>query len=175
MQELLAPSEVIFYDSAWASLGARTSLQRDISETTGIPGDILTGTQPLESASVARRMSWAANRNTTRDEDIAYCLMGIFSVYMPMLYGEGSNAFIRLQEESMEASDDHTIFAWRADIDSPHGLLADSPSAFADSGYIQPFRAPRNHLPYTKTNRGLGITLRLNSHPAVSTSECLAA
>jgi len=157
LQELLAPSEVIFYDSVWASLGARTSLQRDISETTGIPGDILTGTQPLESASVARRMPWAANRNTTRDEDIAYRLMGIFSVYMPMLYGEGSDAFIRLQEEIMKASDHHTIFVWRSDIDSPHDLLADSPSAFADSGYIQPFRAPGKHLPYKKTNHGLGI------------------
>lgn len=55
-------------------------------------------------------MSWASKRQTTRVEDIAYSVMGLFGVNLPMLYGEGERAFIRLQEEIMRASDDHTIF-----------------------------------------------------------------
>lgn len=65
--------------------------------------------------SVARRMSWASERRTTRSEDMAYCLMGLFSVNMPLLYGEGEKAFIRLQEEIMKDSDDHSLFAWVPD------------------------------------------------------------
>jgi hypothetical protein len=63
----------------------------------------------LLSASVARRMSWAAKRQTTRTEDVAYCLMGIFDVNMPLLYGEGEKAFIRLQEEIIKENDDHSL------------------------------------------------------------------
>jgi hypothetical protein len=69
----------------------------------------------LERCNVAQRMSWASKREATRVEDIAYCLMGIFEVNIPMLYGEGSKAFFRLQEEIMKVSDDHTIFAWETD------------------------------------------------------------
>ena len=57
-------------------------------------------------------MSWAANRMTTREEDRAYCLMGIFGVKLPTLYGEGMMAFQRLQEEIMRLHDDSTLFAW---------------------------------------------------------------
>lgn len=60
-------------------------------------------------------MSWARNRQTTRTEDIAYCLLGIFDVHMPLLYGEGEKAFVRLQEEIMKHSDDQTLFAWVPD------------------------------------------------------------
>jgi hypothetical protein len=63
----------------------------------------------LCSASVARRMSWAARRRTTRIEGVAYCLMGIFDVNMPLLYGEGEKAFIRLQEEIIKENDDHSL------------------------------------------------------------------
>jgi hypothetical protein len=66
----------------------------------------------LELVSVARRMSWAAKRTTTRDEDIAYSLLGIFDVNMPLLYGEGKKAFARLEEEILKVSDDQSLFAW---------------------------------------------------------------
>jgi hypothetical protein len=80
-------------------------------------------------------MSWAACRQTTRIEDIAYSLMGIFNVFMPMLYGEGRRAFIRLQEEIIKQTEDSTIFAWEAnDTGDPHinrrGIFAHSPSEF---------------------------------------------
>jgi hypothetical protein len=61
-------------------------------------------------------MSWASKRVTTRPEDVAYCLLGIFGINMPLLYGEGDKAFLRLQEEIIKTSDDHSIFAWEADL-----------------------------------------------------------
>ncbi|KAH9846720.1 hypothetical protein C2E23DRAFT_743388, partial [Lenzites betulinus] len=66
----------------------------------------------VESASVAKRMSWAAERKTTRVEDRAYSLLGIFGVHMSPIYGEGTNAFLRLQEEIIKHIPDQSIFAW---------------------------------------------------------------
>jgi hypothetical protein len=56
-------------------------------------------------------MSWASKRETTRVEDTAYCLMGLFGVNMLPLYGEGRKAFMRLQLEILRMSDDESIFA----------------------------------------------------------------
>src|SRR5436190_12974156 len=93
-------------------------------------------------------MSWAANRVTTRKEDVAYCLLGLFGVTMPMIYGEKDQAFARLQLEIMKNSGDHSILAWgfasdhgTADGDplAVHGgVLATSPADFANSGGITP-------------------------------------
>ena len=81
------------------------------------------------------RKCWAAKRETTRIEDQAYCLMGLFDVNMPPLYGEGRNAFIRLQLEILNQTDDETIFAWEPPINPlGGGLLAYSPSYFTDCG-----------------------------------------
>ncbi|KAE9964419.1 hypothetical protein BLS_004887 [Venturia inaequalis] len=87
-------------------------------------------------------MSWAASRATTRLEDVAYCLMGLFDVNMPMLYGEGTHAFIRLQEEIIRRTEDYTIFAWTADPlnNIPRGLFASFPADFKLSG--RSFAAP---------------------------------
>ena len=111
LQELIAPRSLTFYSSDWHELGTKATLHDSLSKRTGIDVEILRGKKRLESTSVARRMSWACNRQTTRTEDEAYCLMGLFDVNMPMLYGEGSNAFLRLQEEIMKHSDDESIFA----------------------------------------------------------------
>ena len=70
-----------------------------VEEVTGIPKAVLTGARTLDSCSVAQRMSWAAERKTTKLEDQAYSLLGLFDINMPALYGEGKNAFLRLQEE----------------------------------------------------------------------------
>ena len=136
LQELIAPSVVIFLDETWEEIGTKFSLRKKISDITRIPEDILQGGD-LQTASIAQRMSWASNRETKRIEDIAYCLMGIFGVNMPMLYGEGGRAFIRLQEEIMKISHDHSLFAWRSREDS-NNLLATSPAAFGNSGNILP-------------------------------------
>lgn len=111
LQELIATSNVSFYTETWCSVGTRETLHGIVAKATGIEADYLNHTLPLSSASVAKRMSWAAKRQTTRPEDIAYCLMGIFSVNMPMLYGEGAKAYQRLQEEISKISDDESIFA----------------------------------------------------------------
>jgi len=136
LQELTAPSKVVFLNDRWEVLGTKASLHQEISDCTRIPVDILLGGDP-EGASVAQRMSWAATRQTTRLEDRAYSLMGLFGVNMPLLYGEGEKAFVRLQEEILKISDDHSIFAWRSH-DNRGGILATSPDAFIRSGNIIP-------------------------------------
>lgn len=167
LQELIAPSDIIFLSQDWHEIGTKRSLVKTLFRITHIDEGILMNDEKvsLESVSIARRMSWAAHRRTTRPEDIAYCLMGIFSVNMPMLYGEGSTkAFLRLQEEIMKHSDDQSIFAWVNNDASPtslHGLMATSPANFAGCSDIIPYQdwAPRE--PYSMTNRGLRIALPL--------------
>ncbi|KAF2828523.1 HET-domain-containing protein, partial [Ophiobolus disseminans] len=121
LQELLAPREIKFYDRDWKFLGGRWERDgsgRDqmfptlISNITNIDPHIINVAGKQNRRSVAERMSWAAGRVTTRREDMAYCLLGLFDVNMPLLYGEGDKAFARLQAAIMEATDDHTLFAW---------------------------------------------------------------
>ncbi|KAI0658003.1 HET-domain-containing protein [Cubamyces menziesii] len=112
LQELIAPATVLFVSKEWRLLGTKASLADLVEEITGIGKDVLTHRTSLESVSVARRMSWAAKRQTTREEDKAYSLLGIFGVNMPTIYGEGRNAFIRLQEEILKQVPDQSIFAW---------------------------------------------------------------
>jgi hypothetical protein len=96
---------------------------------TGIDEEILTGRLNMSSASVRTRMTWAAGRRTTRTEDIAYCLLGIFDVNMPLIYGEGYKAFQRLQQEiATKFSGDMTLFAWSPGAPLP--LRNDRPPDF---------------------------------------------
>lgn len=111
LQELLAPQEVVFYSQEWVELGRRTELAELLSDITGIETRFLLG-DDLSVASAAKKMSWAAHRSTSRTEDVAYCLMGLFDVNMPLLYGEGKKAFVRLQEEIARVTGDHSVFAW---------------------------------------------------------------
>ncbi|KUJ07659.1 uncharacterized protein LY89DRAFT_712082 [Mollisia scopiformis] len=102
LQELLAPAEVIFLSSDWVEIGTKSSLCAAVSRITRI------GTKALEEClwneySVAQKLSWASGRRTTRVEDKAYSLMGLFDVNMPLLYGEGQKAFFRLQQEDLKA------------------------------------------------------------------------
>jgi len=113
----------------------------------------------FKDANVAQRMSWASERKTTRVEDEAYCLMGIFGVHMPLIYGEGENAFIRLQLEIMKNSDDDSLFAWEDLNAETCGLLAPSPASFKNSADV--IRVHSDSLrrpPYAMTNKGLQIT-----------------
>ncbi len=112
LQELIAPRTVIFLSQEWMTLGAKADHAGLLNQCTGIPESILTLSRRPAHFSIAQRMSWAARRTTTRLEDEAYCLMGIFDVNMPTLYGEGRRAFRRLQEEIMRRSVDPSLFAW---------------------------------------------------------------
>ncbi|TBU44651.1 hypothetical protein BD309DRAFT_778214 [Dichomitus squalens] len=112
LQELLAPSVVLFLSNSWDVIGSKHTLASIVSEVTRIDRAVLTFERPLDKVSVARRMSWAAARKTTREEDRAYSLMGIFGVNITVSYGEGRYSFIRLQEEILKHIPDQTIFAW---------------------------------------------------------------
>lgn len=112
LQELIAPQAMEFLDAHWSCIGSKKSLSRLISEITRIDQEVLADGSLIGSIPVARRMSWAAKRQTTREEDMAYCLLGIFDVNMTMLYGEGAKAFIRLQMEIIKDINDLSIFAF---------------------------------------------------------------
>ncbi|CAD6447668.1 dff46e1a-ddca-4790-928d-23b648db52e4 [Sclerotinia trifoliorum] len=107
-------------------------------------------------------MFWLSQRSTTRVEDMAYCMLGIFDINMPLLYGEGAKAFVRLQEEIIKVSADHTIFCWSwTDTVPPawNSLISPSPDTFKHSKYFRPEGAREGVSPYTMTNLGLSIRL----------------
>ena len=112
LQELVAPRTVLFLSSSWECVGSKADLAEELERITSIPSGILRLELRPTDMSIAQRMSWAARRQTTRTEDEAYCLLGIFDITMPTLYGEGRKAFRRLQEEIMKVSPDTTLFAW---------------------------------------------------------------
>jgi hypothetical protein len=168
LQELIAPPTVQFYSAGWSKIGLKTeeSLSALISEITGIDLQTLKGGNVL-SVSIARRMHWASKRETTRVEDRAYSLLGLFDVNMPMIYGEGMKAFRRLQEEILKSTDDQSIFAWHSQEYSEGtavDVFASSPSDFVGSGAIarDPFHRVRGK-PTTITNQGVIIELPIMS------------
>lgn len=198
-QELLAPAAMLFYDSAWTELADRNDLCDVLVRLTGIPKWILWSSEErlrrreesisskLSRISIAQKMSWAAHRTTTRSEDIAYCLLGIFDINMPLLYGEGgAKAFKRLQEEIIKKSTDQSIFAWCLEgefgpLDATEGsILAESPKAFAWAGKVYRStthehemmnRSHNRELDYAITNHGLHIQLPLYTCPICTTGQ----
>ena len=165
LQELLAPLDLIFFSSDWVQIGTKIDLKTTLSQITGVEARFLTGRLDLSLASVAKRMSWISKRATTRLEDIAYCMLGIFDINMPLLYGEGSRAFGRLQEEILKSNDDQTLFCWEWNRSLvPDGwvsILAPSPSVFEHSAPFHPtsWDDYSEVIPYTITNSGLSIKM----------------
>jgi hypothetical protein len=99
LQELVAPTSVEFFSVEGERLGNKYTLVEELHGITGISVEALRGT-PLDQFSVDERMSWVGKRQTKREEDLAYSLLGIFKVYMPLIYGEGrENALARLKKE----------------------------------------------------------------------------
>ncbi|KAJ1324374.1 HET domain-containing protein [Microdochium nivale] len=178
LQELIAPEDIVFCDAEWVHLGSKEHdrhIQRALALITGIDIRILDGSLEPAEVSIADRMKWAAGRQTTRPEDTAYCLMGIFDVKMPLMYGEGNRAFLRLQEEILSASDDQSIFIWSESITKTetvpnkmqlHGLLADSPEVFANiREHYRPLppAVDRMTTAWSVTNQGLKLRVLLRS------------
>ncbi|KAI6085215.1 HET-domain-containing protein [Hypoxylon rubiginosum] len=172
LQELLAPSKLKFYTADWSQFGRREQslIAAEISSVTSINTAILTGDVSVKTASIARKMSWLSNRVTTRTEDMAYCMLGLFNINMPLLYGEGEKAFTRLQEEIIKISNDHTIFCWSWTSSVPNdwvSLLAPSPDTYRYSGNFvrndmiseKSHHAFKGVSTYTMTNAGLSIQL----------------
>ncbi|CZR56363.1 uncharacterized protein PAC_06251 [Phialocephala subalpina] len=141
LQELVASKTIIFYDKTWQARGNKPTHCAEIARISSISEDVLTGQTQLAAVPVAVRLSWAAERTTTREEDIAYSLLGIFDINMPMLYGEGSKAFLRLQEEIIKNTADMSIFAWKALPETCQdcmGILAPSPREFKHASRMYP-------------------------------------
>jgi hypothetical protein len=175
LQELVAPNDVVFYGKGWKYIDTKTWLRESLEHITGISANVLWDSGQLEEESIAQRMSWMARRQTTRVEDLAYSLMGIFDVNMPLLYGEGEKAFTRLQEEIMKDSADHTLFAWNAlPSDSFRtgevhlsSVFATHPSQFAHSTGFSRRRFDDEESTgesYALTNMGVRVNLRLKPY-----------
>ncbi|KAI2602816.1 HET-domain-containing protein [Hypoxylon sp. NC1633] len=168
LQELLAPRLIFFYDASWNYIDDRLGLSSLISEITAIGIDYIREPHAhIPSASTALKLSWASRRETLREEDIAYCLLGLMGVNMPLLYGEGGiKAFQRLQNEIMKDRYDHTILAWglkktKTPLRYWFGrvpLLASSP-AFFDGWDPSVASMPPESAHYNATNLGLLIQL----------------
>jgi hypothetical protein len=172
LQELLAPASAIFFNKDWIEIGTKASLAEKISLVTKIPIRVLLGrkSEGDQELSLAQVMSWAANRETTRVEDVGYSLLGIFGVNMPMIYGEGDKAFLRLQHEIIKVSTDQSLFAWgrSSNRDYQRQMLGDDRSAFARSP--ADFAACGNVVQstfkdiseFSLTNKGLRIEVPLD-------------
>jgi hypothetical protein len=171
LQELLAPHKVEFYSRTWTRLGNKVELCDHISTATGINQRIILSENPFEihRCSAAQKLSWAAHRRTSRAEDMAYCLLGLLDVNMPLLYGEGTKAFVRLQEKLMRSYDDESILAWPVATGRDEeftlsgtlkgayltSLFADTPAKFAHCGNIVQRGFFGEREPSQIANRGL--------------------
>ncbi|KZL69586.1 het domain-containing protein [Colletotrichum incanum] len=161
LQELIAPTYVKFYDASWQYRFTKDGEASTLSAITRIDYNILTFKKELTSVPVAVKMSWASRRETTRIEDRAYSLLGLFDINMPMLYGEGHRAFQRLQEEIVKETDDLSLFAWLAASSSKQpyrGAFAASPSEFAHCATLKQKSSMDIILtPFSITNRGISF------------------
>jgi hypothetical protein len=176
LQELIAPLTVQFFCSNWSYIGSKQQLAPLLSEITSIPVEILDHSKSPLRQTVYERMHWASRRQTTREEDMAYCLFGLFDVNLPLLYGEGKKAFHRLQEEIIKQSDDHTIFlsdlhptkrlpgGGRIPVnrtDFYAGLLADSPHHFGSKCIVEKAYHPTTREPIQISRKGSQMKLYL--------------
>lgn len=159
LQELIAPRVVQFHDADWNLRGTKSTLKYHLAEITKISSDVLESPELLYTLPVARRMSWVSQRETTRIEDMAYCLLGIFDVSMPLLYGEGERAFLRLQEEISNSVNDLSIFAWRKENveQTYYGVYATSPADFRNSGTVELSSSTMFMPEFLRSNKGLRI------------------
>ena len=170
LQELIAPAQIRFYDESWKSIGTKEDLSEQLSAITGIGPEVLVASthryleETLAQVPIAKRMSWAAERETTRIEDMAYCLLGIFGINLPLLYGEGERSFMRLQEEIVKSSNDLSLLAWLSpqdetptNLDRYCGVLAQRPREFQASDTIALVNDIKFIPDFTMTNKGLKI------------------
>ncbi|KAI0147166.1 heterokaryon incompatibility protein-domain-containing protein [Xylariaceae sp. FL1272] len=180
LQELIAPRRVDFYDGAWNVLGDKASMASRLCRITGIEELVLLHRKSPSDICVAQRMSWAALRQTTRVEDEAYCLLGLFGINMPLLYGEENKAFRRLQYEIIRTTHDWSILAWtspfppefRYSFPGDCGILAPRPSAFISAGSISSPQDTTFAGELTVGTIGLKVKSILQLHSRPGTPEC---
>ncbi|KPI36237.1 Vegetative incompatibility protein HET-E-1 [Cyphellophora attinorum] len=180
LQELIAPMTVLFFNWRGDLLGSKAESTTSIFQATSIAPEILLQTQSLRSVPVAEKFAWAAHRRTLRIEDIAYSLLGIFDVNIPLLYGEEHRAFRRLQEEIIRTTPDLSIFAWRSPTipgeqstggqSRYSGVLADSPAVFPrEQPILRRPRFGRTELSVTSIGLKTPIQLLFGAHGMAKT------
>src|ERR1700744_1334850 len=149
LQELIAPLYVEFYSQDWIAIGTKFERYMEIADITKIDPEVLVHAKPIDFFSAAERLSWAAHRKVTRDEDESYSLLGLFYINIPLLYGEGrERAFARLQEAIYNSEADHSLFLFRHTLHSgSQPLLADSPTRFCERTNCTCWLSPRVLLP----------------------------
>ncbi|KAH7913147.1 hypothetical protein BJ138DRAFT_1146676 [Hygrophoropsis aurantiaca] len=139
LQELLAPSQIKFYKKDWTPLTSVPNDKEDnprsimfpISRITNISiMDLCYFTPGMWGYSMRERLSWASHRKTTRVEDMAYCLIGIFDINLTVAYGEGRRAFLRLQQAIIENNDSWEIFAWEGEPSPYNSAIASGPECY---------------------------------------------
>ncbi|KAI1792779.1 hypothetical protein LXA43DRAFT_1005064, partial [Ganoderma leucocontextum] len=178
LQELIAPQAVLFLSSDWHIIGSKSSLATVVEEVIHVERAVLRKQRAIEDVSVARRMSWAASRVTTRLEDRAYSLLGIFNINMPTLYGEGGTCIcsfatgdskadpgseplhlgaLFLQPllpppsgDSLQPQPDIRRFSCEPELGPATSLFAHSPHQFREAESIQ-------HVPYDVFLHRLGL------------------
>ncbi|RSL40770.1 hypothetical protein CEP54_016025 [Fusarium duplospermum] len=156
LQELIAPHGLLFFDRDWKYMCSRDEIAPTLEKITHITPSILERShispvsdlgrvfrcvgcghvdavkEMLRTESISNKMRWAANRVTTRPEDASYSLLGLFDINMPLLYGEGENAFWRLQEEILHKYPDQSILTWtdRSKGDTSRPYFTKTPASF---------------------------------------------
>ncbi|KAG8836279.1 hypothetical protein FRC17_007429 [Serendipita sp. 399] len=140
---------------------SETFLWATIADVTGIDIEDLLNFKP-GLYDVGKRMGWASKRVTTRIEDMAYCLIGIFGVNLSIAYGEKERAFYRLQVEILQNSNSKALFDWQGDASNYNSMLAASPACFSKRLNLQANEFPTsNRDPTTLTSAGIRICLEV--------------
>ena len=138
LQELLAPREVEFFSKEGQMIGTKESLGQYIRQATRIPIEALRGLS-LASFTTDQRFSWALRRQTTVPEDKVYCLLGIFDISIPVLYGEGqSKALARLKRE----------LAWQEKLESKDEVSGDGISRSIETDSERPTQPRLGQIVY---------------------------
>ncbi|TLS22004.1 uncharacterized protein PpBr36_09631 [Pyricularia pennisetigena] len=177
LRELIAPKLVEFYDAEWRFVGTKADpeLQARLSQMTGIDCDVLQDSTNLSAVAVGRRLCWASKRQTTREEDMAYCLFGLFGIHMPLIYGEGQKAFYRLQEAILATHDDLSLFCWSSssrertgseDLEARTAAFAPSADYFWSCNNLALLRSPLISTPSLRmTDKAVEMETRLYYFP----------
>ncbi|KAG8797595.1 hypothetical protein FRC20_008793 [Serendipita sp. 405] len=174
LQELLASKSVLFFTRDWKRITRRDNdkiddaeakddcpLMSTIQKITNIPIDDLLDFKP-GLYNIGQRMKWASKRETTRVEDMAYSLMGIFDVSIPVVYGDREQAFYRLQVEIMQRCGDWSLFAWEGNEPSPYSsMLAVSPRCFSSKAHSHTSHQYLANQTFALTNYGLRAEVKV--------------
>jgi hypothetical protein len=118
-QEYVASRVIQFYTEDWkAYLGLEMSNHKEsptiiaeMEQATMFATEALATLQP-GLMKVREKLFLASKRQTTRNEDVAYCLFGIFDISLPVICGEGTRAVRRLLEDILTQSNNVTLLSW---------------------------------------------------------------